>query len=70
MELVFYPDEEHVFAKPSHRLRSMHRNLDWFKFWLLGVEDPDPSKQAQFERWQEMRNHMRRGQALASPDRP
>jgi dipeptidyl aminopeptidase/acylaminoacyl peptidase len=70
MELVFYPDEEHVFAKPSHRLSSMHRNLDWFNFWLLGVDDPDPSKRAQFERWRDMRNHLRRVQALASPDPP
>lgn len=56
MELVFYPDEEHVFVQPLHRLASMQRNLAWFNFWLRGVEDPDPSRREQYTRWRAFRD--------------
>jgi hypothetical protein len=31
------------------------RNLDWFRFWLKGEEDPDPAKAEQYARWRELR---------------
>jgi dipeptidyl aminopeptidase/acylaminoacyl peptidase len=55
VELVVYPDDSHVLSQPRHRLASMQRNLDWFRFWLLGREDPDSAKQEQYERWGRMR---------------
>jgi dipeptidyl aminopeptidase/acylaminoacyl peptidase len=63
MDLVFYPDEEHVFSAPSHRLSSMRRNLDWFRFWLQGAEDSDPSKLEQYQRWRAMRAQLELGKA-------
>jgi dipeptidyl aminopeptidase/acylaminoacyl peptidase len=66
MDLIFYPDEEHVFNAPSHRLSSMRRNLDWFQFWLLGTEDSDPSKQEQYLRWRAMRAQIEHGEAPRS----
>jgi dienelactone hydrolase len=54
-ELVIYPDDEHVFARPLNRYNSMTRHFDWFNFWLLGEEDPDPRKAARYQRWRELR---------------
>ncbi len=54
-EMVFYPNEVHVFQAPRNRLHSMYLNYDWFNFWLLGEEDPSPAKRAQYARWHAMR---------------
>jgi dienelactone hydrolase len=59
-EIVFYPDEVHVFLGPRNRLHSMRLNYDWFNFWLLGEEDPDPSKRAQYDRWRALRETLAR----------
>ncbi len=55
VEQVMYPGAPHVFDRPSHRRASMERNLDWFRFWLQGVEDQDPKKAEQYRRWRAMR---------------
>ena len=54
-ELVIYPDDEHVFLRPLNRYKSMMRHFDWFNFWLLSEEDPDPTKAEQYARWRELR---------------
>jgi dipeptidyl aminopeptidase/acylaminoacyl peptidase len=57
-------DETHVKSQPAHLLAIQNRNLDWFRFWLQGYEDPVPSKQRQYARWRElraMRDHNREG---------
>ncbi len=54
-EFVFYQGEEHNFVKPKARIASMKRKVDWFNFWLLGKQDPDPDKKMQYERWSQMR---------------
>ncbi len=41
MELYIYPNELHVINQPKHRYQIYQRNLDWFRFWLKGEEDPD-----------------------------
>jgi dipeptidyl aminopeptidase/acylaminoacyl peptidase len=58
-ELVYYPNESHLFHQPKHRLAAMQENLDWFDFWLLGKEDPDPAKAQQYKRWRAMRDSQR-----------
>jgi dipeptidyl aminopeptidase/acylaminoacyl peptidase len=58
-ELVYYPDESHLFHQPRHRVAAMNENLDWFDFWLLGKEDPDPAKAEQYARWRHMREEAR-----------
>jgi hypothetical protein len=30
--------------------------LDWFGFWLKHEEDPAPSKRAQYDRWERLRD--------------
>jgi len=56
VEIVFYPEEEHSFVQPAHRLSSMRRNLDWFNFWLRGVENPALTAAPQYTRWRQMRD--------------
>jgi len=56
VEQVIYPNAPHVLDRPSHRLASMQRNLDWFRFWLQQYEDPDPAKAAQYARWRALRH--------------
>lgn len=55
VEQVFYPRETHICSQPIHRFHSMQRNLDWFRFWLLGKEDSDPTKREQYQRWRAMK---------------
>lgn len=51
VELHIFPDEYHIKWQPAHRLTVYNRNVDWFNFWLRGVEDPDPAEAEQYERW-------------------
>jgi len=51
---VFH-DELHLKWQSAHRLAVYDRNLDWFRFWLQDVEDPDPKKAEQYERWRQLR---------------
>ena len=55
-EMYVFPDDHHIKWQPSHRLAIYERTLDWFDFWLMGKEDPDPSKQAQFVRWRQLKS--------------
>lgn len=55
VEFVVYPEGSHVLQKPAERLSSQGGNVDWFRFWLQGYEDPDPAKRDQYLRWREMR---------------
>jgi dipeptidyl aminopeptidase/acylaminoacyl peptidase len=50
-ELHIFPDEPHLKVQPRHRLAVFQRNLDWFRFWLLGHRDSDPAKAEQYRRW-------------------
>jgi dipeptidyl aminopeptidase/acylaminoacyl peptidase len=52
VEMFGFPNETHLKWEPRHKLSVYERNLDWFRFWLLGREDPDPEKADQYLRWQ------------------
>ena len=60
VELVIYPDEGHIYSQPVHRLASMQRNRDWFRFWLQSYEDPQPGKQEQYRVWRSLEAPVRR----------
>ncbi|MBL8650250.1 MAG: Atxe2 family lasso peptide isopeptidase [Sphingopyxis sp.] len=64
-EMVVYADELHNKYQPRHKRAVYDRNLDWFRFWLTGEEDPAPGKSEQYERWR----HYRAGQPLPAPAR-
>ena len=55
VDLFVYPDELHVKNWPSHRYKIYERNLDWYRFWLKGEEDPAPCKSAQYKYWRQFR---------------
>ncbi|MFC5526780.1 Atxe2 family lasso peptide isopeptidase [Rhodanobacter ginsengisoli] len=62
-DLYVFPNEPHQKFQPRHKLAAYERNLDWFRFWLQGHEDPAPSKKAQYVHWRDMRDSLHRGQA-------
>lgn len=55
VEMYIFPNEYHVKWQPAHRYTVYTRNIDWFKFWLMGEEDDDPAKRMQYQRWQSLR---------------
>ena len=71
VELWIYPDEYHVKWQPAHRHNVYRRNLQWFQFWLQGVESQDPVDLEQYHRWRKMRdNHcanLRAGKKIDLP---
>jgi len=62
-ELYVFPDEAHFKFMPQHKLAAYERNLDWFRFWLLGFENDDPRKKEQYKHWHAIREStcMRKG---------
>jgi dipeptidyl aminopeptidase/acylaminoacyl peptidase len=46
-----FRNELHFKWQPAHLRAIQERNLDWFRFWLQGYEDPNPSKSEQYLRW-------------------
>ena len=63
-ELVFYPDETHVFWHPHDRYAAMDRNLDWFNYWLLGKRDMSASKESRYRRWDAMARSWKEAKGL------
>lgn len=55
VDCFFYPGGSHFLRLPLHRWGSLSRNVDWFRFWLQAYEDPDPKKQATYERWRRLK---------------
>lgn len=54
-DLYVFAHEPHQKFQPRHKLAVYERNLDWFRFWLMGAEDPDPAKASQYAYWRRMR---------------
>lgn len=54
-DLYVFPEEAHQKFQPRHKDAAYERNLDWFRFWLQGVEDDDPRKTEQYKHWRLMR---------------
>ena len=54
-DLYVFPHAPHFKFQPKQLLAANERNVDWFRFWLQGFEDPAPSKAGQYAHWREMR---------------
>jgi dipeptidyl aminopeptidase/acylaminoacyl peptidase len=63
-DVYVFPNEPHNKFQPRHKLAVYVRNLDWFRFWLQGYEDPEPAKAAQYARWRSMRSSQPREHAV------
>jgi len=55
VDFIWLPYGTHLLVKPWERLVSQQGNVDWFDFWLNGEIDPDPSKRAEYGRWEQLR---------------
>lgn len=55
-DILYFQSASHSTTRPRHRLRSLGSNIDWWRFWLMGQEDPDPAKRAQYEHWRSLRD--------------
>ncbi len=67
VEMYVFPDEFHNKWQPAHRLAIYNRGLDWFDFWLKGIENPDPDKTAQYQRWSALSDHRQQDMSVTSP---
>lgn len=54
-ELFVFADEPHIKTQPVHQYAANARNIDWYRFWLTGFEDPSPEKKDRNSRWRELR---------------
>jgi dipeptidyl aminopeptidase/acylaminoacyl peptidase len=54
VDLIYLPTGTHHLQKPWDRMVSLQSDVDWFRFWLAGQEDPDPAKANQYVRWREL----------------
>lgn len=64
-DIYVFPDEPHIKFQPRHKLTAYERNLDWFRFWLQGYEDPDALKAAQYRSWRRMKEEIEKRAADA-----
>lgn len=55
VELAYVRNGAHVLAKPLQRLAIEGRSVDWYDYWLNGHKDHDPTKSAQYKRWDGMK---------------
>lgn len=62
-----FPRETHLKWQPAHLSVIMHRNVDWFRFWLQSYEDPEPAKADQYVRWRKLREQARATQIKPQP---
>jgi len=51
VDVYTFPNESHVKWQPIHRMAVYRRGIQWFDFWLLGLEDADPVQPDQYKVW-------------------
>jgi dipeptidyl aminopeptidase/acylaminoacyl peptidase len=63
-----FSDETHIKWQPAHIDTVIRRNVDWFDFWLMDREDPDPdpAKASQYARWRHLKKLRRTENAAKS----
>jgi hypothetical protein len=54
VDLIYFPLGQHILQKPRERMASQQGNVDWFRFWLQGYEDPPAEKAEQYRRWEKL----------------
>jgi hypothetical protein len=56
VEMHVFPNEWHIKSHPAHRYNIYRRNVQWFEFWLKGVEEDVPVDPDQYTRWRILRD--------------
>jgi dienelactone hydrolase len=67
-DIYVFPQETHIKFQPRHKLAVYERNVDWFRFWLQGYENPSPEKAGQYRIWREMKRVAKRGFGAGAHD--
>ena len=65
VELEILNTDEHVITSPTEWLASQGGSVDWFRFWLQGYEDPDPTKAGQYKRWRGLKKMQEENENVA-----
>ncbi len=55
VDMLYFPTAAHSTIIPLHRLQSLSTHVDWWRFWLQDYEDPDPTKEKQYQRWRKLK---------------
>ena len=55
VDFLLLPRAPHLLVKPWEKMASEQGNVDWFRFWLKGEEDPSPAKRVLYARWRRLR---------------
>src|SRR5205823_1141531 len=55
VDLIMLKTGEHNLTSPRMRMASQGGTVDWFRFWLQGYEDPEPTKAEQYKRWRDLK---------------
>jgi hypothetical protein len=55
VDLIYFPNGQHIHQNPLERFESQQGDVDWFRYWLQDYSDPDPSKQREYMRWQQLK---------------
>lgn len=56
VEMIYFPEGQHILQKPLERLASQQGNVDWFRFWLKDEVDPADSEASSYARLRRMRD--------------
>lgn len=56
VDYFFFPTGAHSLVKPLERRTSQQGTVDWYRFWLTGKENADPTRSEQYVRWRAMRD--------------
>lgn len=52
VDMILLKAGMHIQSNPQQRLATQGITVDWYRFWLQGYEDPDPTKLDQYRRWE------------------
>lgn len=66
-DMYVFAGEPHIKFGPRHKLVVYERNLDWFRFWLQGVERHDPPDADQYPVWRAMAEAVGAATAATEP---
>jgi hypothetical protein len=57
VDLIYIPEGQHILQQPQQRYASQQGNVDWFRFWLQGIESPSDLASTEYIRWEHFRKN-------------
>lgn len=56
VDLVYFPEGQHILQRPLERLASQQASVDWFSFWLKDEETPNGVSASEHIAWRKMKD--------------